>query len=450
MGGGNQRRASLHRARDVLLATGISFGTYLTVSLTLYHRFGTSYDLVIFHQAVTAMADGRAPVSELKGAHVFGDHFHPMILVLVPFVLGFPGVTTLLVAQAAALAVAAGILQQTWRDVHGDKAAWLPLLWSLSPGIMAAASYDFHEVSLGAPLVAMACRCFVRERYGAMVVWACLILLVKENAFVLTLGLALALVVRRKWLHAAVLAAVSLFYAAVVLGVVIPHFNNESEYTYGSALDLSEVGAALVRNLVWPGLATGTAVGLLALSGFSALRSPLVLAAASWWGSHLVTDNFRYQFPGFHYHLLPSVVLGFAAIIPMAPLIDRSTARRLIAAWCVLCILLGPATWRVVLTASHRPHDARTAIRMVPDNAYVAADPKLVAQLSNRTQHVTALHPPYLVNGVGRQVRPDYVVVDLSTREYGGGWAHDFVRDRLSSDYELIGSAGGYRVFRRR
>jgi len=89
---------------------GALFCAYAVLAVSRHLQIRTTgYDLGIFEQAVRGYAHLRAPVSELKGPHfnLLGDHFHPILALLGPVYHVFPGPYTLLVAQAALLALSA-------------------------------------------------------------------------------------------------------------------------------------------------------------------------------------------------------------------------------------------------------------------------------------------------------------------------------------------------------
>lgn len=418
---------------------------YLAVSLTLYARFGTSYDLAIFHQGLSNAAHGRTPTVALKGvgANLFGDHFHPVVLVAVPFLAVHDSPATLLVVQSMSLALAAWMLARTWRRVHGERWWYLPLLWSLGPGAMAAAAYDVHELALGAPLLALACAAFVVRRDWAVVAWGLALPVVKEDAFVLSLGLGAALLLRRRWLPGAVLVVVPLAWAAAVIGWVIPALNAHHSYTY-----LGGPSATLGTRLAVLALALVTGALLLAASAGRALGSPLVLVAAAWWGSHALLANSHYQVPWYHYHVLPALALAFAAVEPWGRHPLRGRALRLLVAGNLALALLGPATWRLVLTATTRPDAAAAAVAAVDPGSTAAADPALAARTSARSRLVALVGPPRLTDVTGAPVRPDYVLLDERARGRGGDWLATWSAANLTG-YELVLARDGYRVYRR-
>src|SRR5690349_5964907 len=81
------------------LALGL-FVLYAVVSIRQYQRMqSTGFDLGIFEQAIRSYAHGHLPTAEIKGPdyRLFGDHFSPVLALLVPFYRAFPSPVTLLV-----------------------------------------------------------------------------------------------------------------------------------------------------------------------------------------------------------------------------------------------------------------------------------------------------------------------------------------------------------------
>src|SRR5271166_6813220 len=112
--------ATLGQRRAVHVA-GVGALTLLTAAylsvcaLTLYATFrDSSYDLVIFDQAVRSYAHFHLGISIIKGVHngfgphfsVLGDHFSPILATLAPLYWIFDGPQTLLVAQSVLFALA--------------------------------------------------------------------------------------------------------------------------------------------------------------------------------------------------------------------------------------------------------------------------------------------------------------------------------------------------------
>lgn len=404
--------------------------------------------MVIFYQALGSVAQGGPPVVPFKGegVNIFGDHFHPLILVVVPFLWLWNSPVTLLIVQSAAVAVAMALLHRTTVELAPADRRAPAWIWVVSPAVLAAVAFDFHELTLAAPLIAWTCRVFLQERHRLVCVGALAILLVKEDAALLTLGFGVALLARKRWVGGAALVSAALAWAWVVVATVIPRFNRDGVYSYANSE--SNVASTLTHNLVWPGWATLTAVALLALTAMRAVRSPLIWPAAAWWGGHALILNDRFQIPFYHYHVLPGIILGFATIVGWRERPPRRATTRLIAVVAALAALVGPATIRLAVATQNRPLTARDAVAVVPRGASAAADPKLLGLLASRTPDLTLARPPRLVNGSDRPTHPAFVVLDRRTHSYGGGWVGEFISTQLA-DYAVVFERDGYVVLRR-
>src|SRR4051812_27093496 len=85
---------------------------YAVYALVRFWAFRTSsYDLVIFDQAVRSYSRFHAPVAIVKGIHngfgphfsVLGDHFSPILALLAPLYWIHDGPLTILLAQSVLL-----------------------------------------------------------------------------------------------------------------------------------------------------------------------------------------------------------------------------------------------------------------------------------------------------------------------------------------------------------
>ncbi|MEU6330743.1 DUF2079 domain-containing protein [Streptomyces sp. NPDC047049] len=187
--------------------TAVFFVLYTVVSVLRNDRMlNAGYDLGIFEQAIRAYAHGRAPIVELKGPgfHLLGDHFHPLLVLIAPFYRLFPSAVTLLVVQAALMALACFPLTR-WAHRAVGPVTGLVVGCGLgaSWGLIAGVAKDFHEICFAVPLLAFSVTALGQRRWGAAAAWALPLLLVKED-----LGLTLAAIGgyiawqgRREWRH---------------------------------------------------------------------------------------------------------------------------------------------------------------------------------------------------------------------------------------------------------
>lgn len=439
-------RTTARPGRAALLCALAASALYASLSIVNYLRFGTSLDLTIFHQGLASIV-GLAPdgvTVKGHGASIFGDHFHPVILVLAPLLLVWNSPVVLLMAQAIALGAAVGIFANTvFTSAWGaGRLSWLRVgVLTVSAGLVSAVMFDFHETPFGAPLVALMARAFVRRRPWAVVGWGLACLLIKEDMAVLVLPVALGLALQRRVAASVLLGLPTLVYPLVVVRWVIPRFNQNGTYTYGANQNLlTQLPHALLHAFVWPGWLTLTTLAMFASVGFLVRNWLLVLpvlASTLYRGS---IDYFRYWVPLYHYSVLPLLLLAFATITSdPARAIVRPWQRRVLVAMGVASLLVSPATLDLASTAHTNTTQVRQMLATIPDGAQVVTDPRFSAHLSARTE-VAILNPP------GFEQQAPWVLVDTATDSWGGGWVDQFTKDHLGR-YHLVRESGTLRLY---
>ncbi|GAB7183914.1 DUF2079 domain-containing protein [Kitasatospora sp. Ki12] len=400
------------------------------------HRRGLTkaYDLGIFEQAVRAYAHLRAPVVPLKGPgyHLLGDHFHPLIATLAPAYRLFPTPLTLVVAQALLMALAVVPLTRWAHEVAGPRVALLVgCVTGASWGIVRAAADDFHEIAFAVPLLAFAATALGRRRPLAAALWSLPLLLVKEDLglTVAAVGLLIAWQARqdrRAPLPGLALAALGLAATALTVLVVLPAFNPSGGFDYWQQLDGGGRPSlwALPLRLGWPPVKWLLLFLLAATTGFLGLRSPLLLLCVPTLAWRLSSANPHYWGVSYHYSavLMPIAVAALVDALrrsgarpgpagsPRAPL-ARPARRALAVSALVTAVTLPlyplhevvmPEAW----STSPRVAETRALLRLIPDDATVAASNRLAAQLTDRAEVSLVCRQPVWPG-------PDWVAVDL-------------------------------------
>ncbi|MFJ2581666.1 DUF2079 domain-containing protein [Kitasatospora aureofaciens] len=411
--------------RPAVLAWGLAAGfaaLYICVAVNRHRRGLTkAYDLGIFEQAVRAYAHGQAPIVPIKGPgyHLLGDHFHPLIAALAPAYRVFPSPVTLVVAQALLMAPAVVPLTRWAHEVAGPRAALVVgCATGASWGIVRAASDDFHEIAFAVPLLAFAATALGRRRPLAAALWSLPLLLVKEDLG-LTVAAVGALIAwqaredRRSLLPGLALAAVGLAATAITVLVVLPLFNPTGGFDYWQQVDgggRPSVWSPALR-LVWPPIKWLLLFLLAATAGFLGLRSPLFLLCAPTLAWRLLSTNSNYWGVSYHYSavLMPLVL---AALVDSLRRVDVGRARRALAVSALVTAVtlplyplhevVMPEAWRT----SPRLTETRAMLRLIPDDATVAASNRLAAQLTSRADVTLVCREPV---GPG----PEWVAVDL-------------------------------------
>jgi uncharacterized membrane protein len=230
-GGGVPRRV-----RDPYLWAVVCFALYAPFSLLQHRRLETfGYDLGIFDQAVRAYSRFQAPTSDIRGLgfNLYGDHFHPILVTIVPFYWIHSSPVTLLLVQSALLAVSVmPVARLAIGRIGRPGGNAVAAAYGLSWGIQAALAFDFHEVCFAVPLLAFGLVALAERRWRAVLLWMLPLLLVKEEfgLYLVMIGIVLLMRLRRR--AGIGLIIVGLVVFGVVVGFVIPHFNPEHVNPY--------------------------------------------------------------------------------------------------------------------------------------------------------------------------------------------------------------------------
>jgi uncharacterized membrane protein len=126
---------------------------FSTITVTRYFAFQTyAYDLGVYNQAIhSTLFDGRllystADLTANPSGILFGLHFSPILLAVLPFYAIYPGPPTLLVIQSFVLSLGAVPMYFLGtRKLGGEKwGLFFSTLYLLSPVVQGINWYDFH------------------------------------------------------------------------------------------------------------------------------------------------------------------------------------------------------------------------------------------------------------------------------------------------------------------
>ncbi|MGA8460382.1 MAG: DUF2079 domain-containing protein [Streptosporangiaceae bacterium] len=419
-------------ALTVLAAAG-----YTVFALLLNYTFQTSsYDLVIFDQAVRSYAHFEPGISIIKGVHngfgphfsVLGDHWSPILAALAPLYWIYNGPQVLLVAQAVLFALAIPpIWVFTRRAFGGDSkataAAYLvAAAYALSWPIASALDFDFHEVAFAPLLIAVALERLQAGKLRSALIALAILLLVKEDMGLLVAGIGLYLAVARprtvtrQRLVGGILIAAGVADSVIATYILIPAFGGRSDYYWAyTALGHNVPQAAwhLLTHpaaadlLVTPRVKLYTMLWLFGAFCFLSLRSPIVLATIPL----LLERMFANLFPdwwvtSYQYNAYLVVILACAAVDGAARFDRAWQVRRppsaegprgtgavglgCAAAMCAVAVVLVPHfAFGAALRPSFYHRDAQenaaaAADAVVPAGVTVQAVDNLGPQLSGR------------------------------------------------------------------
>jgi hypothetical protein len=333
--------------------------------------------------------------------------------------------------------------------------AWaVAVSYGLAPGFGALFGFDFHEVALGVPLLALSMAAMVRRDHRSAVLWALPLVLVKEDLGLTVAALGLVVLIRgsRRWgLVAMGLGGV----AFLVTAVWLPHLADggfAESYAPGSPAEawhfLGEGAGDKVRTVLF----------LLLPTGLLALRSPLLLVVAlPTYGWRFLSDRYTYWYPWYQYDAL-LVPIAVAAMVEGALLLRRPLRQAgLVAAVVLTLALLPQQAFEQVWDRDFWRTPARTAavdrvLAEIPDDSRVAASDTLGARIALRTEL-------YLV---GDTIGPDgaplppsefdeveWIAVDTRIAPAPVPAWRGFAQLLDSGEFEVVAEAAGVVVARR-
>jgi uncharacterized membrane protein len=375
---------------------------YALVGLFKHWHFDSSaYDLGIFDQVVWHLSRFETPASTITGhQNVFGDHFHPILLLLAPLYWVSSTPATLLVAQAILLAASiAPVYAFVRARLEAGPAVVVAASYGLFWGIQRTAWFDFHELAFAPLLIAVVILAIDRGRWTWLFVAGGLLLLVKEDMALFLTGCGVYLLFMRDWLRGGILVAASLIYLVAILTFVIPALNDHGVWAYGGAFEgiLREPWKAPIL-LVTPPLKMRTLLLWLGPFLFLPLRSPygfLLLPVALERLGSSVTSHWS---AGGHYTAPLSPVLAMAAGDGLARITNgmRSAAsqrRALVAILSLMLLACAVAPGHQPVLELFKPRHYRPvpfqdaasqALDKIPSTASVVAQSPIVPHLSQR------------------------------------------------------------------
>lgn len=454
---------------------------YAMFSLQQHRHLRTSsYDSVIFDQAVRAYAHFHLPVVPVKGIHndlgssfvLLGDHFSPVLALLAPVYWVWDDVPALLVAQAVLFASSVPLVWIFVRRLLGAAPAYLvAAAYALAWGFQSALATDFHEIAFAVPLIALALERVQARRPEQAAVAAAALLTVKEDfgPFVGVFGIYLAICGWRRLGSALGVGGIAAFY--LTTKVLIPALGGHefAYWSYGAlGPDLPSALWHVARHpldtlhlLTHPEVKQRTLRWLFAPWAFLPLLSPIVLLALPVLAERLTSTNWHYWSTAFHYNavLMPILAMGavdgLARLIRMVPALQfRPGARGLVgvvagtAALGVALAAVPQFAFRTLLTRDEwtttpAMRAAQDITALVPNGVTIEADSRLGPHLTRRT-HVL------LLDATSRGA--PWVLIDVGTRYFpfdDVGQARARFAALLTGGYRVVAAAGGFRLLQR-
>jgi uncharacterized membrane protein len=443
--------------------TFLAAAAFSGLSLYRFNHFASNaFDLAVQDQTVWGYSRFEFIYNTVLGIpNLLGDHFHPILMVLAPFMWLWDSAGVLLVAQGILLALA-GVPIYLWgeRELGPLGGLSFQVAYLCFWGVLAGVVYDFHHVVFAVPAMSLALYATLARRNLLLIPAVVVAMLTREDVTLTLIALGLyTLVVQRRWIVGAMLVAANATWFAVLLGVVIPALGGGVSYRHWTydALGTGPLSAASfvvhhplesLKLLFVPAEKTRVWVG--SFLGFAMLpiASPILIVAIPTFLERFWSSSPNFWSFHFQYSMLPAPILAFAAMDTCAR-IKRLWGGRLAAAGSTLLPLAALGASVVLTFALVRPFaevttylpqsrvaEIQSCLDTIPSDASVAASNTLVPHLSHRP----------VIYLITLRSDADYIVVDPAT--YNGFFTgeeeqlRNTVRGALAAGYGVVCAKG--------
>jgi uncharacterized membrane protein len=448
------RLATIHPAAWFTLAGAVLFAlVFGTLGVQHHRNFGTwSYDMGIYDQGFWLVSRGGQSFMTVRGMEFWGHHLNLIVLAYVPFYWLGAGPSFLYISQAAGLAAGAIPIYLIARDRFLKP--WMGFLFAVVYLMYAPIQWiswaNYHPESLVIAPLLFAWWFATQRRWRAMFIALLIALSIREDTalVVIMLGLILAFMYRpgkgehRDRMMALATVSLGFVWYAVATRLVIPHFNQGKQpfyiqYFYSNyGKDMPAIIETMLRHpnrviadasqpdrlrfyrdLAFP-------LGGLPLVAPLALLMAVPQMLASVIGLSPYARSIHYQ-----YTAMMIAPLMIAAIEGGRVLWRFKIVHVVLPIWLLGCAYMTNIAWspspvgdsyNAWAQPSPRHDSMREALKLVPNDASVAATYTLLPHLAHREQIYDWPNPwvpSYWGNDDGYRL-PDpasiqYIVLDL-------------------------------------
>ncbi len=193
------------------------------LSLWKYYNFQyNAMDLAIINQVFYNSANGDFFVSSIHPPSYLGDHFSPILFLLLPLYYFYQEPQTLLIFQTVILALCAWpIFLIAGEKLNGGWALFLSFAWLANPFVHNINLFEFSFLPFAAFFVFWAFYFYQKEKFILFLIFCLMAMLAREDiALVVLMFCSLAFIQKRKtkWLTLPII--LSIFYFFVSLSIV--------------------------------------------------------------------------------------------------------------------------------------------------------------------------------------------------------------------------------------
>ena len=401
------------RYRRMVWAGSLVFAVWMLFLLfSLHRRYGTqTFDMAIFDQGIWLLSRIDEPFVTIRGLNLFADHTSYILLLIAPVYWIVPDVHVLMFVSVAALAAGGPITYSIARTsgLSGALSATLAFAYLLHPAVAWNAWDIFHPEVIAVPLLLGAYLMVLQDRWRWATVLLVVTLLVKEDAALAVVPLAIFLGWRFKQARRGLgIAAFGTGLLALNMFVVLPAFSPSGALTnnWRYAQFGSGIGGAVKGMVTKPTLLLSELFGSDRLTYYTQLFGPmptaflapeLLLIAAPITAANALSFHVHQYEIQFHYTVYALAISTIAAVSGTVRLRSWLNGRSATVASIVLVAalagtaLVGPwpqfresDPWVGAAQSDESVAALDSAVAMIPDDAPVAADWFTVSHLAHR------------------------------------------------------------------
>jgi uncharacterized membrane protein len=391
--------ARRYAAVSVLVVT--FFLIYALIGLTRHWQFKSSaYDLGIYDQFLWHLSRFEPPASSVRGmANLFADHFHPILLLLVPAFWVAPAAETLITAQAFLFAISIVPVYLFANRMHGKGIALaLSAAYGLFWGLQRAAEFDFHEYAFAPVLIALSVLALARKSWRLL--WACAIaiVLVKEDLIPLVVFEGIYLVIRGERKQGIAMTTAGLVAFAAIVGWLMPRLSSSDSFEYTHLYNgVLARPWTMLATLVTPVMKLRTAFLWVAPFALLPLFSPLAILLVPFALSRFLSDSPAHWGTIFHYAAPVAPIAAMSAADGLSRVtrgLAASSRRRVLTGFATVCVVMSAILpgqqplWDILRAKSYaQTATMRTGheiVRRFPSNGSVVAQGPIVPHLTHR------------------------------------------------------------------
>lgn len=451
-------KKSNNHLRELVVAIGISLVfavSYSTIAIRKYDAHQTRGDLTAYAQGLWNTLHGHFMASTFnysvhnfwdghfreitpQNSNIFGIHFNPIILLLLPFYAIYPHPVTLIVLQALVLASSSIIIFNiAKRSLQNQFLSYIiQFSYLLHVAIVSASMSEFHAYPLTVLFSALLVW-FSRSKQNAPYFLSLLLLLlVQENAAIPALFFGFYLLLSKDTRQRGLVTSIAgILYLLATTKLIIPVFSPTRAYlfegSYGSKLGGSYIQMA-INSLRHPSLLFSTLFTsdnmqylfkiLLPIFPFALFAPTALIAGILTLTPNLISTAGILRSLTMHYEAVSTPYLYYALILGLATFLRyvKTTWHNLVKICLIVIIILATSLQYKLITSIrfsprcvwscrfYSPLDAEKdqVIALIPSRVSVSTQDYLSGHLSGRSE--LYLFPVYFD-------RADYVVISKGT-----------------------------------